>query len=85
LKREVADSRWRIQREFGVPARFFCYPAGRYDARVIAAVRAAGYLGATTTRGGLARAIKPFELARIRIDGGDGVAGLAEQLRAVGG
>ena len=31
-------------RLLGVPVRFFCYPSGRYDATVIAAVKAAGYL-----------------------------------------
>jgi peptidoglycan/xylan/chitin deacetylase (PgdA/CDA1 family) len=84
LKHEVADSRWMLQRRFRVPARFFCYPAGRYDARVIAAVRAAGYVGATTTRFGLARASKPFELARVRVDKGDGAAGLARKLESLG-
>jgi peptidoglycan/xylan/chitin deacetylase (PgdA/CDA1 family) len=84
LVHEVADSRWMLQRRFRVPARFFCYPAGRYDARVIAAVRAAGYLGATTTRHGLAQSQSPFELARIRVDGGDGAAGLRRKLVALG-
>lgn len=84
LEHEVGGSRWMIQRQFHVPANFFCYPAGRYDARVIAAVRAAGYHGATTTHSGLARRTEPFELARLRVDGGDGVAGLANTLRAAG-
>jgi peptidoglycan/xylan/chitin deacetylase (PgdA/CDA1 family) len=85
LRHEVADSRWMLQRQFHVPARFFCYPAGRYDTRVIAAVRAAGYLGATTTRFGLARSTEPYELARVRIDGGDGAAGLRRKLASAGG
>jgi peptidoglycan/xylan/chitin deacetylase (PgdA/CDA1 family) len=85
LRHEVADSRWAIQKRFRAPARFFCYPAGRYDARVIAAVRAAGYLGATTTIPGLARSSAPFELARIRVSGGDGAAGLRKKLLAQGG
>jgi peptidoglycan/xylan/chitin deacetylase (PgdA/CDA1 family) len=38
LESEVAGSRREIQRTFHVPADFFCYPAGRYDARVVAAV-----------------------------------------------
>jgi peptidoglycan/xylan/chitin deacetylase (PgdA/CDA1 family) len=85
LQHEVADSRWMLQRRFHVPARFFCYPAGRYDARVIAAVQAAGYLGATTTRHGLARSSAPFELARVRVDGGEGVLGLRRKLVLLGG
>jgi peptidoglycan/xylan/chitin deacetylase (PgdA/CDA1 family) len=85
LRHEVQDSRWELQRRFHVPARFFCYPAGRFDATVIAAVRAAGYRGATTTRVGLARPDEMFTLARVRVDGGDAAAGLAGKLRAVGG
>jgi hypothetical protein len=74
-----------LQRQFHVPARFFCYPAGRYDASVIAAVRGAGYLGATTTLYGLARSGKPFELPRVRVSGGDGAMGLRGKLAALGG
>ena len=63
-----------------MPVDFFCYPAGRYDARVIAAVRRAGYLGATTTREGLARPTEPYELQRVRVSRSDGVAGFADEL-----
>lgn len=83
LEHEVGDSRWMIQRQFHVPAHFFCYPSGRYDARVVAAVRAAGYRGATTTRSGLGRRSELFTLARVRVDGGDGAAGLADKVEAV--
>jgi peptidoglycan/xylan/chitin deacetylase (PgdA/CDA1 family) len=84
LRREVAGSRTQIQHRFGVPVNFFCYPAGRYDSEVVAAVKAAGYLGATTTGPGLADLNEPFTLARVRVDGGDGAAGLAAKLRALG-
>lgn len=47
LQHEVARSRRWLRRRFGVDVNFFCYPTGRYDASVIAAVRAGGYLGAT--------------------------------------
>ena len=82
LEREVAGSRAEIVKRFGVPVDFFCYPAGRYDRRVIAAVRRAGFLGATTTIEGLATADDPFELKRIRVSRGDGVRGLASALPA---
>jgi peptidoglycan/xylan/chitin deacetylase (PgdA/CDA1 family) len=84
LTREVAGSRAEIRRRFGVTARFFCYPAGRYDAEVLAAVRAAGFEGATTTAPGLAAWTEPFILARVRVDRGDGSAGLARKLSALG-
>jgi peptidoglycan/xylan/chitin deacetylase (PgdA/CDA1 family) len=84
LRREVAGSRAEIRNRFHVPADFFCYPAGLYNARVIAAVRAAGFLGATTVAFGLARSSEPFTLHRVRVDGGDRVAGLRRKLASLG-
>jgi peptidoglycan/xylan/chitin deacetylase (PgdA/CDA1 family) len=55
LDREVAGSRSRLEHRFGVPVRFLCYPYGRSDAAVRAAVRRAGYTGATTTHTAVAR------------------------------
>lgn len=80
LRDELVRSRDLIRRHFHVPADFFCYPAGRFDARVVAAVRAAGYRGATTTSPGLASPTQAFTLHRIRVDGTDGVAGLLAKL-----
>ena len=85
LRHEVAGSRMWIRRRFHVPVAFFCYPSGRYNARVLAAVRAAGFFGATiegfgpaSPRDGL------LTLPRIRVDGSDGVSGLAAKLAAYG-
>ena len=47
---------------------------------MIASVRRAGYLGATTTNYGLARPPRFYELKRVRINGTDGVAGFARKL-----
>jgi peptidoglycan/xylan/chitin deacetylase (PgdA/CDA1 family) len=80
LRREVAGSRARLRRLFGVPVNFFCYPSGRFDARVIAAVRRAGYLGATTTVEGLAVPTTPFALTRVRVSGSDRAAALGVKL-----
>jgi peptidoglycan/xylan/chitin deacetylase (PgdA/CDA1 family) len=84
LRKEVVDSRRLLRSRFHVPVDFFCYPAGRYDAAVIAAVQAAGYLGGTSTRYGLARPSDLWTLARVRVNGGDGPAGLAAKLKALG-
>ena len=84
LRREVARSRQLLSRRFAVPVFFFCYPGGRFDLRVVRAVRAAGYLGATTTRFGLARRSRRFTMARIRVDPGDGPHELAEKLAQAG-
>ncbi len=84
LQSEVAGSRRMLQQRFHQPVNFFCYPSGRYDDQAIAAVRAAGYLGATTTDEGLARKSEMFTLKRIRVDGSDGVSGLERKLRDAG-
>lgn len=84
LRHEVDGSRRAIRRLYGVPVNAFCYPSGRYNAAVIAAVRVAGYRAATTTRPGLGRPSAPYELARIRVDGSDGVQGLVRKLTAAG-
>ncbi len=69
LTRELAGSRRAIKRQLGVEPEFFCYPAGRNDARSRAAVKAAGYLGATTVEPGIAaRTDDPFLLPRIRVE-----------------
>lgn len=81
LRQEVAGSRAALRRMFGEPVDFFCYPAGRYDASVVQAVRAAGYLGATTVAPGLAAPAQPFALSRIRIDYADGLRGFETKLR----
>jgi peptidoglycan/xylan/chitin deacetylase (PgdA/CDA1 family) len=85
LRAEVSGSRRILRRDFHVPVNFFCYPIGAYDARVVLAVRAAGYQGATTTEYGLASRSEPFTMDRVRISRGDGVAGLARKLGAHSG
>src|SRR5262249_22099276 len=80
LRYEVAGSRAALRGKFHQPVDFFCYPAGHYDAAVIAAVRAAGYLGATTENPGLGRPSQAYTLSRIRISYGDGAPQLAQKL-----
>lgn len=80
LRREVAGSRAQLRRQFGVPANFFCYPSGRYDDRVVAAVRAAGYRAATTVQPGLAAPGKPFTLSRLRVVDSDSGATVGREI-----
>ena len=83
LRREVVASRALLQRAFHVPVDFFCYPAGRNDARVRAAVRAAGYHAATTVEPGIAAPTDdPFALPRIRVNGTDSAQTVLANLRA---
>jgi peptidoglycan/xylan/chitin deacetylase (PgdA/CDA1 family) len=84
LEQEVAGSRQQIRQQFGVPVNFFCYPDGRFDDRVIQAVKSAGFLGATTTQLGIAKPDEnPYELRRVRVNGSDGVDGMSRELAAV--
>jgi peptidoglycan/xylan/chitin deacetylase (PgdA/CDA1 family) len=82
MRWELTASRRAIERRFGVRPEFFCYPAGRYDARVQAAVRAAGYRAATTEIEGYATGSNPFALPRVRVQGSDTAAALLARLTA---
>jgi peptidoglycan/xylan/chitin deacetylase (PgdA/CDA1 family) len=83
LWREVSGSRAELRRMFHVPVDFFCYPHGRYDARVIDAVRRAGYFGATTENPGLAQPADLYTLSRIRVDRGESIAAFGRQMEAL--
>jgi peptidoglycan/xylan/chitin deacetylase (PgdA/CDA1 family) len=81
LREEVAGSRKTLQREYGIPVENFCYPSGRFDETVIAAVKEAGYTGATTEIPGYADRSHPYELDRLEILGSGGLAGMIADLR----
>jgi peptidoglycan/xylan/chitin deacetylase (PgdA/CDA1 family) len=82
LRYEIAESRKQLRKRYHVPVDFFCYPTGRYDDDAIAAVKAAGYLGATSTHGGLARPSDMWTLRRVRVSGGHSTASFAALLAA---
>jgi peptidoglycan/xylan/chitin deacetylase (PgdA/CDA1 family) len=83
LRHELEGSRAEIRRRFGGTPGTFCYPAGRYDARVVAAVRAAGYTSATTEQPGWAAPDDDrLTLPRIRVSGGESPAALLAAISA---
>lgn len=85
LKAELVGSRKIIQKLFKVPVNFFCYPAGKNDARVQAATKAAGYLGATTVDPGIAsKKDNPYALPRVRVNGDDTPEAVVQRLRDLG-
>jgi peptidoglycan/xylan/chitin deacetylase (PgdA/CDA1 family) len=85
LQQEVAGSRHAIRRTFGVPADFFAYPYGRSNARVRAAVRRAGFLGATTIVRGLASPqADPFALRRVLVAADDSPPSVLHMVRTGG-
>jgi peptidoglycan/xylan/chitin deacetylase (PgdA/CDA1 family) len=83
LREEVAGSRARIRELFGIAPRFFCYPFGRVDGTVAAAVGRAGYLAATTTRAAFATPRDPLRLPRVQVSRGESGADLLRRLRAL--
>ena len=70
LQAQVAGSRRYLQHTFHIPVNSFCYPSSRYNATVIAAVKAAGYTNAVTENAGYATRADPFLLDRFEIEGG---------------
>lgn len=71
LAQEVGGSRRRLQRTLHIPVNSFCYPASKYDASVVAAVKAAGYTSAVTENSGFATPqTDPLLLPRFEIEGG---------------
>jgi peptidoglycan/xylan/chitin deacetylase (PgdA/CDA1 family) len=85
LREETAGARDLIRRWFGQTPKDFCYPAGRYNATVIKALRRAGYLTSTTTDPGLAVPSERFTLKRIRVEEAGGVRALAGTIAALHG
>ena len=67
---EVAESRRLLEARLGCKVETFCYPNGDADARVVRAVRNAGYRRALSTRWGPnTPGTSPYELSRCDIQG----------------
>jgi peptidoglycan/xylan/chitin deacetylase (PgdA/CDA1 family) len=81
LHDQVATARQILRRHYDVPVNWFCYPSGHYDATVISAVRAAGFIGSTTVVPGWASpSSDPYRLPRLRVLGGTSPASLLSQI-----
>ncbi len=64
-RREIAESKARLEDQFGQPVRHFGYPYGAWNVRVRDLVQEAGYATAVTTDPGLNfRETNPWELRR---------------------
>ena len=84
LREQTAGARKTIERRYGVPVNWFCYPSGHYDATVVAAVKAAGFVGSTTVVPGWAKAGgDPYRLPRLRVLGGTSAQALLSELAAI--
>ncbi len=81
LRYQVASARETLRSRYHVPVNWFCYPSGHYDAAVVAAVQAAGYVGSTTVVPGWAHpGDDRYRLHRLRVLGGTSGAALLAQI-----
>jgi peptidoglycan/xylan/chitin deacetylase (PgdA/CDA1 family) len=86
LTDEVATARQTLRSLYGVPVAWFSYPYGDYNAAVIAAVRAAGYVGATTVNPGWASPQQDrFRLPRLVVAAGTTPSQLLAQIASAMG
>lgn len=80
-EREIAGSRSALQAWTGQAVADFAYPSGRLNPAVEKQVAAAGFLDAVTTRIGVSHAAEdPFAWSRVRVTGGESLAGFARSL-----
>ncbi len=78
---EIEQGRDEIAQNLGGPVRTFCYPFGGQNAETPVLVREAGFLGACTTKSGLATAtLNPMLLPRVKVAYRDRVLGLLYRL-----
>jgi peptidoglycan/xylan/chitin deacetylase (PgdA/CDA1 family) len=81
LTSDLTSARQTLRSRFGVPVNWFSYPSGSYDETVVAAVRAAGYVGATTLSPAWANPQEDrFRLPRLVVTGGTTPAQLLTQI-----
>ncbi len=70
-RKELAESKARLEELIGKPVTSFCYPAGRYNQITTRLAKEIGYTTATTTKPGITYdhdlVDKPFELTRLRV------------------
>jgi peptidoglycan/xylan/chitin deacetylase (PgdA/CDA1 family) len=84
LHYQVADARRMLQQRYGIPVNWFCYPSGHYDAKVLEAVKSAGYTGSTTVIPGWAHPTDdPYRLHRLRVLGGTTPSELLELIASI--
>jgi peptidoglycan/xylan/chitin deacetylase (PgdA/CDA1 family) len=80
---DVTTERQTLRSRYGVPVNWYSYASGRYNPTVTAAVRSAGFVGATTTVSGWASPqADRFRLPRLQVTGGTSPTALLSQIAA---
>jgi len=80
---DLTAARQMLQTSYGVPVNWFSYPSGDYDPTLTAAVRTAGYVGATTVNQGWASPQQDrFRLPRLPVTAGTTPSQLLAQIAA---
>lgn len=80
-RREIVDSKRRLEDKLGAEVTSFAYPNGNYGPREVEYVAQAGYRHAVTVKPGLNRAARrPFELRRTEVTDRDGAREFAAKL-----
>jgi peptidoglycan/xylan/chitin deacetylase (PgdA/CDA1 family) len=81
LRYQLVESKRILMHRYRAPVDFLCYPGGIYDRRVMRAVRAAGYLGATSIRYGRAIPRGRFAMPRIAVYWGESLGTFGHRMR----
>jgi peptidoglycan/xylan/chitin deacetylase (PgdA/CDA1 family) len=86
LSQEVTTERQTLRSRYNASINWYCYPSGRYNPAVTDAVRAAGFVGATTlTTGWASPQSNRFLLPRLQVVGGTSPTKLMSQITAAAG
>ena len=81
LNVQLQASKASLEQLLGHPVLHFCYPSGRFDRRVVAAVTAAGYQTATTEQSGTEHDwAGRLTWSRVRVDGGENLREFEQRL-----
>ncbi len=82
-QQQVTAARQLLRSRYGVPGNWFSYPAGHYNQAVVAAVRAAGFVGSTTIVPGWASPNEDrYRLPRLQVRGGTTAPALLSEIDA---
>jgi peptidoglycan/xylan/chitin deacetylase (PgdA/CDA1 family) len=82
VRTQLVQSKEFLEQVVGHPVVSFCYPSGKYTSSVAAAVAAAGYQDATTTRSGYTYTLaNRYIWSRLRVSGGEPLDQFAAAVR----